>query len=250
MTTRFVSTTRLRAALSICALSASIAPAHAAFEVTSPYVEEGIMELEWKSRMDFDDRASEDDYRENKLEVKYGINNWLALAVEGEVEKERGDNTTYSATELEAYLQFSEPGEYWLDSGAKLEYEFAHHARSADKVEAILLLEKETGRLVHTANVKLEREVGEFSNDETEGGLGWRTRYLWKPWLEPGFEWHSDLGELSDMGSWSEQKHRVGPAVYGKLGYGFAYETGYFFGVSRAAEDASAKFILEYEFPL
>lgn len=225
-------------------------PARAEFKVWSPHVEEGMMEFEYKGRLDFDDRQANDDFQQHKLEIKYGVANWAALAVEGEVKKENGKRTEYEATELEAYLQFTEPGEYWVDSGAKLAYEITHDARSADKAEALLLLQKQIERFDNILNLKLEQQVGKYRTEDTEFGASFSTRYLLDPRFAPGFEWHSDFGEIEATGNWDHQKHHVGPVVYGNLGHGFVYEIGYLFGISDNAADGSAKLIVECEFPL
>jgi len=224
-------------------------PARAEFKVWSPYVEEGVLEFELKERHDFDDDRAGDHFQQHKLEIKYGVSSWLALAVEGEVEREAGEGSDYEATEFEAYLQFTDPGEYWLDAGGKLVYEITHDAGKADKVEGALFLQKGIGRWTHRLNLTLEKEVG-HKPDGLEFEAAWRTGYLIAPAFEPGIEWYSGFGEIEHTGNWSAQEHLAGPVAHGKLGGGFKYEAGYLFGLSRGAPDGSAKLILEYEIPL
>lgn len=224
--------------------------AQAAFNIYSPHVEEGMFEVEYKGRYDFDRRANEDGYREHKVGLGYGLTSWWKTELVGEMKQNPNDALRFEASEWENIFQFTQPGEYWADVGLQLDYEFAYGSTDPDKVEVILLLEKETGRFVHIANLKWEKEVGPDAGAKPEGVLAWGTRYLLLPYFNPGVEIHSDFGELAHTGSFSEQKHRIGPAAYGNIGHGFSYEAAYLAGVSRAAEDHSVKLILEYEFPL
>ena len=96
------------------------------------------------------------------------------------------------------------------------------------------------------ANLGLEREVGDDSEDETEGNVSWSTRYRYKPSFEPGVEIHSDFGSLSDGSEFDEEEHQAGPVIYGQLG-AFKYDVGYLVGLSDSTPDGEGKANLEYE---
>ncbi len=222
--------------------------AHATKKVYAPYVEAGELELEFRGGYDIDDDSDVDGAWKQKYAVGYGVNDFWFTEIYGEFEKEgeRGADTEFTAVEWENRFQLTQPGEYWLDLGLLTEYKYNTEG-GADKVEAKLLLAKDVGDYTHLANLILERQIGEDSNDETEGGLGWSSRYRYKKSFEPGFEIHSDFGSLSGDGqSYDEQKHLAGPVAYGKIGR-FKYDAGVLFGVSSAAPDATLKAILEYE---
>ncbi|MDX2073815.1 MAG: FTR1 family protein [Alphaproteobacteria bacterium] len=238
--------------LSIAAVIAAILAsqqAHAAFEVRSPYVEEGMLEIETKNRVDFDSRSSEDGFRQHVIGVGYGFTSWWGAELEGEWEKEPNDGYRYKATEVENTFQFTDQGEYFVDVGAKASYEFSHPPGAADKLEAVLLLEKTFGRTAHTINLGVEKEVGDNRSESTEGNVSYKLEYAYLPYFNPGFEYYSDVGELKHTGNFSDQKHRFGPALYGKA-LGIKYDLGWLFGLSKAAEDHVFKLNLEYEFPI
>lgn len=117
-------------------------------------------------------------------------------------------------------------------------------------MKAYLLLAKPVGRFLHVANIGIAQEVGDNGNENPEGEFKWMTRYNYLPYLNPGIEYYGEFGEVSDMQGWDDQKHRIGPAIYGKLPGGVKYELGWLFGVSKRTEDHALKFNLEYEFPI
>ncbi len=225
--------------------------AYATDNVTSPYVEGGELEFEWKGGVTHDDDDEEQDGAwKQKASVAYGITNRVQLEVEGEIENPGDDDDTeFTAVALEGKIQLTERGQYWVDVGVKGEYEFNLEDEGADKVEAKLLLAKDTGQFSHKANLIIEREVGDDSEDETEGGLALSSRYRYNTAFEPGLEWYSEFGDMSHTSDFDDQGHKFGPVIYGKLGQ-FKYDVGYLFGVSDSAPDGTLKAIIEYEIPL
>lgn len=244
------STLHLSAAttLALSFISATAFEAQAAFIVHSPTVEKGIFEIESKNALEYNDGG--DDERQHKVELKYGLTSWWAFALEGEWEKEGSADYDYTATEVESYFQFTDPGEYFLDAGAQVAYEFAHLDGSSDKVEAKLLLEKNYTKFSHTANIGVEQEVGENSNENPEWEVSWRSVYMYKPMLNPGFEYYASFNEIGDSGDFDDQSHHLGPVLTGKLGHGFGYDIGWLIGLSDGSADHVVKFNIEYEFPL
>ncbi len=218
--------------------------------ISSPNVHEGEMELEYKGSVTFDDNDAKDDDQDHELEAYYGFTDRFKGSVELKFEKGPHEDLSVKAFELGAYFQFFEAGEYWMDSGIKLAYAHAIHDSDADAVEAKLLLEKQTADFVHRANIKVEKEVGSHSENGVETGIDWVSRYLYDKSFEPGIEVRSNFGNSDDSPSYSEQKHYVGPAAYGEFGHGWKYQSAVLFGVSNAAADVAARWMIEYEFAI
>lgn len=223
------------------------APAHATDKVYAPYVDKGEFELEWRGGYDFDDNEDKDGAWKQKLAVGYGITDYWFSEIYGELEREgeSGANTEFTAIEWENRFQLTEQGQYWLDAGILTELEYNTND-GPDKAEIKALFAKDTGKLSHIANIGAEREFGDHSGNDTEFGVSWSSRYRYRPEFEPGFEIHSDFGSLSDGSSFNEEKHRIGPVIYGSIGH-FSYDVGYLAGVSGGAADGTLKAILEYE---
>lgn len=221
--------------------------AHATKNVTSPYVTKGELEVEWKGGYKHDDDDSVDGEWEQKAAIAYGLTERVQIEVEGKI-KNPGDedHTTLESIALESKVQLTERGEYWVDAGIKGEY-VINTNDGPDEIEVKLLLAKDTGKFSHKANIALEREVGDDSDDETQAGFKWGTRYRYNSAFEPGIELHSSFGPISDFDDTEDQEHLLGPVFYGKIG-SLKYDVGYLFGLTDdGSPDGLAKAILEYE---
>ena len=221
--------------------------AHATQKVTSPYVERGELELEYRGGYDIDDDSDVDGAWKQKVGVGYGVNDFWFTEVAAEI-KQAGTssaNTDIAEIEWENKFQFTNAGEYWLDAGLKTELIY-NTSGGADKAKAILLLAKDTGQFSHIANFGVDQEFGEDSSNDATYNTSVSSRYRYSKVFEPGIEMHSKFGTLNDGASFNEQDHRVGPVVYGKIGK-IKYDIGYLFGATSAAPDGSVKAIIEYE---
>ena len=224
-------------------------------KVYSPIIEQGEVEIEHEGLYTFDKQKEKDRAQTEKFAIGYGITDRWATEVYGEVENDREaeKGMDFKNTEWENRFQFFEPGQYWLDAGFYIAYEFAAKDRESDKLETKLLLEKQSGDFVHTANLVLEREIGgkpaedeEKVKHQWEGGVAWSSRYRWKQVFEPGVEIHYNAKALNERTSFNEQEFQIGPALYGKVGP-IKYDMGYLFGVTDASSNGTLKWVVEYE---
>jgi len=62
-----------------------------------------------------------------------------------------------------------------------------------------------------------------------------------------GVEMFNDYGRISDLGSWNEQEHQLGPVISGSLG-GIKYQLGYLSGISSSADDHTFRLWLSRAF--
>lgn len=228
-------------------LSSASSPAWAAKTIYTPYVEQGELELEYYGDYTVNGDDEEDGAWEQKFGVGYGVTDFWKTELIGEFEKEGEDgaDAEFTAVEWENKFQLTEPGKYWLDVGALVELAMNTQG-GPNAIEGKLLLAKDTGKFLHVANIGVEREFGEDSEDLFEVGASWSTRYLLMPQFEPGLEIYSDFGSLSDSHGFDDQDHSAGPVAYGALGP-FKYDVGYLFGLSDHAPDGQIKAKIEYE---
>lgn len=223
----------------------------AALDVSSPYVKEGILELESKNRFDDDERASEDGFRRHFLSVNYGFTRWWALELAGEFDRApRASYDGLTTFAIENTFQFTKRGEYWLDSGLKASYNVAADSGEPDELDLRLILVRNQGRFRHTANLGWAQEIGPNSDANPSGEFRWATRYNYSKWINPGLEYYTAVSQLSDIQGFDEERHRIGPALYGKIGDKLSYETGVIFGLSERAEDTVFKLNFKYEIGL
>lgn len=220
--------------------------AHATKKVYTPYVEKGEVELEAKYGYAIDkDNDVEGEFKQ-KYAIGYGLTDFWFSELYGEWEKEGEDGADieFTAIEWENKFQLTNPGQYWADFGALVEY--VHNTDGgADKVELKGLVAKDIGKFSHAINLIAEREVGEKSSDEIEFGTAFNSRYRYSPQFEPGIEMYNDFGDFE--GGFDDHKHMIGPVVQGKIFNNIGYDTGVLFGISDAAPDATLKLLLEYE---
>ena len=239
----------LRAA---CILLAWVSQSSHAFgldEVYSPNVEYGEVSLEVNGAQAFDPSSDKNGAQVGEATLEIGITPRITVEVSGEYNTDPGSSMQLVAHEIQGRYQLLEAGEYWLDAGVLVEYDFSTLSGVPDTVGFKLLLQKDVGKLTHTANIGFTQNVGTFP--QLTGGADytflWSTRYRSSEYFQPGFEIQSDLGQSQQLGYFSQQEHYIGPSIYGKLFGQFKYQAAYFFGASDAAARNAARFLIEYE---
>lgn len=231
---------------------AGIRLSHASHVIYSPTVEQGEYEIELRGHTTFDSDSSKNSQEKYKIDLGYGVTDYWSTAFVAEIEEDATGKLEYEASAWENRFQLTEQGEYWVDVGLYLEYEYAHEDTSNDKIEGKLLLEKSAGQYVNTANLIFSRELGSSASNATNFEYAWRTRYLLNKQFEPAIEIYGEMGEVGKVLPSDQQDHRIGPVVGGVFSSTthskWVYEVGYLFGVTDAAPDGTLKFVLEYEF--
>lgn len=218
------------------------------YKLYSPRVEKGELSAEADLNYSHDGDKESDKYFSQVLALEYGVNDWWMTELGAEIEKENGDHDKLTNLKWENVIAPWKPGENFIDVGLYVELEKAMQGGESDNAETQLLLEKDIGKFVNTANIKLEHAIGENSgNTDWGSGFAWRTKYRYDQAFEPGIEYYADFGAFDENLSFDEQEHVAGPVIQGKIGK-VKYDTGALFGISDAAPDATVKVNLEYEF--
>ena len=245
---------RIKALFALCAVFLLPRPGLADFDIDSPTVEEGVLELELFGQRSFDNRSDKNNEQQHKFEIEYGVNSWWQTGIETKVNKEPGSKLKYDATSWENIIQLTPQGKYWLDLGLKLEYEHPVRHADPDEIETKLLLEKEIDPLVVTANLIFSRSLGQNAGKGLEFGYALRAKYPWKRELQFGVEAFGEPGRLTGFEPLSEQEHVIGPVVLGKFNVAsvpgsFNYTAGYLFGLTSGTAKGTVKWKFEYEIP-
>lgn len=220
--------------------------AHAIDKIYSPIVHGGEFELETRGTYGFDDESEKDDAYKQLFGFGYGFTDRFAGEVYGEFEKEPQESTRFEAIIAETRYQLFEQGEYWLDSGAYLEYEYKPRD-GEHELEAKALLEKSSTDWIATLNLVISREVFGEGGEPWEGAIRWHTLLRVDKAFEPGIEWHSELGDLNRMESFDKQVHVLGPTIHGKFLKHWGYELAGLFALSDEPSDFTLRALLEYE---
>lgn len=229
-------------------------PALADFEIFSPTVEQGVLELEAFGQRSVDPNPDKNNEQVHKFEFSYGVISWWKTGVELKLKKEPQSNLTYDATEWENIIQLTPQGKYWLDFGLFLEYEHPVKHADPDEVQLRLLFEKEIEPLVVTVNANFSRTIGQNAGKGLEFGYAARAKYPWKRALQFGVEAFGEPGRLTGFETLSEQQHVIGPVLLGKFNVGgapggFNYTAGYLFGLTSGTPKGTVKWKFEYEIP-
>ena len=234
----------------LAATGACMLPADTqAKQVYSPIVEQGELELEYLLDYSVDSDPTKNGSARHQFELEYGVTDRWMTAVYGDFRKKPGQKFTYHGFKWENIYQLFEQGEHWLDAGLYVEYSVPKKSlNQPNGLEFKLLLEKQQGRLIHTGNLILKKELGTNAGNKIGVGYAWRSKWRWKRYLEPAIELYGSLGDVSNTKPLSLQSHLIGPVVIGKLRNGLTYELGYLFGLTTASDQGHLKFILGYEF--
>jgi long-subunit fatty acid transport protein len=217
---------------------------HATKTITSPYVHKGERAVEWKGGYAVDDDSN--DNWKMEAAASYGVTDYWETEF-GVAGGDEGDDedAEFRALIWENKFQLARPGIFWVDPGVKIKYERKLQG-DPDEIQAKLLFAKQIGKFSNTANMSIEREVGEDSEDDFGYGFAYGLAYEHSEDLAYGLEWYSDFGNFED--DFDDQGHQVGPVAYGDALGLFEYEAGVLLGLSDAAPDALIKLVAEFEF--
>lgn len=225
--------------------------AFAGTKIYSPNVEKGELELEWQGNYAFDKNNEKDHKQSHKYAIGYGFTDYWAseLYIKASNNAHQGYDT--KAVEWENRFQLTEQGKNFADVGLYIAYgKSLDSKKDSDTAEMKILLEKQIGKFVNRANIGIEKELRQVNGVKAEKGseleVAWMTKYSWKKYFEPGFEYYINFNHAVET-AYQDQSHQFGPTIYGKIG-NVKYDLGLLFGTSKAAIDRQVKWNLEYEF--
>ena len=236
------------AALLLC-MGLTMTPGEAeAKKIYGPIVEEGELEFEYLLDYSFDRDPAKDGSARHQFEFEYGVTDRWMTSLIGDYRKRPGQGFAYQGLKWENIYQLFEQGERWLDAGLYFEYIFPSSSlNKPDVLEFKMLLEKEAGWLIHTANLVLKKGLGQHATKNTTAGANWRSRWRYAKNLEPAIEYYGLFGELGNSSPIAQQSHQVGLVFLGKIG-DMGYEIGYLFGLTSGSDKGMLKFVVGYEF--
>lgn len=212
-----------------------------------PTVEYGEKEIDFK----FGTAKQQNGERKqvSSLGFGYGVTEYWFTEVYFKHEREGSDTLTLG--EWENRFQLTETGKYPVDLGLVVEIEAPLNKNEAYEFKLAPLMQTEFGKVQLNGNLVLERTFGP-GDHITELGYQWQTKYRWKPSFEFGLQGFGEVGKWDNWAPADEQEHRMGPAIFGKIGLGtkqaIKYNVALLFGTSEAAADHTFRMQIEYEF--
>lgn len=243
---------RLLAAVALGLPAVSLAgPADYAY---TPTVEYGEREIDLKYGTE---KLPEDGRRNSAGSIGFGwgATTWWFTEAYLKYHKEPGDKTSYDAFEWENRFQLTETGKYFADVGLITEIEIPReHNEEGYEFKIGPLLQWEMGVVQWNANLLFERSFRGHPEEPrvTEMGYQVQVKYRASPTFEYGLQAFGEMGRWDHWEPADEQKHIVGPAVFGKVKLGareaIKYNAAMLLGVSKAAPDNRFRMQVEYEF--
>ena len=229
--------------------------ARADFKVHPPIVEYQEFEVEHNGSFTFDSNPGNNHNETGTLEFGYGVLPWWGTELEFAWSRMDGEARHLDEVNSENTFQLAEQGQYWLDPGIFFEIGKSTRRGNANHAEIGPTLQKEWGPTLHVVNLFFERTFG--PDQDTHGATfnyAWQSRWRLCEWFEPGVEVFGEPGELAHIPSLSEQQHRAGPVVFGRVSLGsglggIKYQVGYLFGLTHATEKGALKWGFEWERP-
>jgi hypothetical protein len=143
-----------------------------------------------------------------------------------------------------------------VDIGMVVELEAPLTSGAPSELRTGPLFQSTFGKFKLNGNVIFESAFGGVDQDSvsqaTNIGYQLQARYRIAKQLDIGVQGFGEMGKWDQWSSLSEQNHRMGPAVFGKLSLGehdsIKYNAAWLLGVSIAAPSSTLRMQLEYEF--
>lgn len=260
-----------RAALVFTFLVLAPSAASAQFYVRQPEVERGEVELEEHGTV-YSGLPSDDDAlrQSHELEAKIGVDDRFEFIVETFLEEPRAEDLKVGEVEAGGQVELIEREGDGFGLAFRTIYEDAREADEADELLFGPIAKVAKGKLSSTLNLFFSEELGGGENDGPGLFYAEQVRYAISDHFGVGIEAFGEIEDLAHPGSFNDQEHRVGPALYLKLG-GEDAETegreaagskdeakaehievklaaGVLFGISDATSDVAFKLDAEFEF--
>lgn len=226
--------------------------AGAADYVYTPAVEYGEREVDFK----FGNTSPLAGNRAQGASIGFGYGAREYWFTEVYLKQERNGSAIDNLAEWENKFQFTETGEYPVDTGLITELEIPLSANTPWEFKFGPLFQTEFSKLQLNGNLLFERAFGKADGNgvsrSTNFSYQWQAKYRWQPGLEYGVQGLGDMGKWNHWNKQVDQNHRIGPAIFGKFVLGnhqaIKYNAAWLFGIRAATASHTFRMQVEYEF--
>jgi hypothetical protein len=241
------------AALLISVLAAPLAHAGPSDYVSSPTVETGEFEVDFKAgSARLGDRSN---INAQSLGLGYGVNNfWFTefyAKWHGANDGSISGGHSFDAFEWENRFQLTETGKYPVDLGFLLEIERPRDQDEGIEVVWGPLLQAEFGRVLGNLNLLVEKNYRAAEPAPASLTYQWQLRAPVAERIDLGMQGFGNLGRWDKWAPHAEQEHSLGPAVFGKLNLGahqaIKYNAGWLVGLTDASARHTLRLQVEWE---
>ncbi len=215
------------------------------FIVYSPHVNQGQSEIELRGFYATDPRFDYGGQAASEFSVSHAFTGWWKPEVYvAKYEKNPGETAGLVGYEFENTFQFTEPGQYWVDTGFLASYELSNTRGKRDELEFGPLLEKTAGRFDHRVNLIFEKEIGAGASRHYEFRYSYSGTYSVSAIFQPGIEFY---------GRPDDHAYQAGPIAHGEWHVpgttgDIEYRLGLLQGLNASAPRQTWVAQIEYEF--
>lgn len=235
--------------LSLGVMHSNATFAGAADYVYTPNVEEGEFEIDFKyGTSGRTDTSPNQKQNVTSLGFGYGVSEKWFSELYLKSEKENG-KPAQNVLEFENKFQLTQTGQYPIDIGLITELELPSNGEDPSEFKVGPLFQINSGKMQYNVNLLFEAKLGgnNPAANEVVGQYQLQAKYRLKKAFEFGVQGFGEVGAWDKWLPASQQSHKIGPALFGKIG-NIKYNTAYLFGLTKATENRTARLQLEYEF--
>lgn len=212
------------------------------FIVYSPTVNQGQSEVEMRGFTSSDKHSNLNRLGASELAVAHSFTDfWKTELYLAEYNHDPATGTSLTGYEWENTFQFSEPGNYWLDTGMLVSV--VHNNNAPDSLEFGPLLEKRWGHFVHRMNLLWNKEMGKNASQNWQFRASYALGYRINSEFVPGIESYIRP---------ADNARQAGPAISGEwilgAGHEIEYSTAMLLGTNNGAPDKTWVLRVAYEF--
>jgi hypothetical protein len=218
--------------------------------ISTPNVEYGEKEIDFK--FGTTKQRNQDRVSATSIGLGYGATQYWFTELYLKYKREGGEPTKFDAFEWENKFQLTETGKYPVDIGLLVEIERPQDRSEGYELKFGPLFQTDIGKTQLNANILFERKYrADFANP-MELSYQLQAKYRWKPSFEFGVQGFGEVGAWDHWAPRSEQSHRFGPAIFGKIPLGtrqaMKYNAAYLVDLSSATRSHTFRMQVEYEF--
>ena len=216
MTNAFIARAAALLSATACLTYGTTALAGPADYVYTPNVEQGEREIDFK----LGSAKARDGTRESATSIGfgYGVNAWWFTELYAKVKRETPERWRFDAIEWENKFQLTETGKYPVDLGVLVELERPQDRSEGWELRFGPLFQAElTPSIVGNVNLLFGRHYRSETPSPMSMDYQWQLRYRLKPEFEVGAQGFGSLGPWRDWLLSSQQEHKAGPAIFGKV---------------------------------
>ena len=238
--------------MAIAALLVSVDAYGQTFDVKQPEAKQGNLELGSDNSVHWGvprDRGADVNQGAHDLSLDYGVTDWWRLSGVVKLENPQDAQLRIAKVAIENLLVLKpvddkRPRDIGLGWFAAMEASV--HPDTTNSLVFGPIVTLKSDKVSVTLNPFFEKTFGRNRVEGIALNYGWNVKYEVRSDLAVGVEGFGLIENLGDPLPWSEQEHRIGPAVFTEIAladnFKITPDVGLFFGLTRATPDVTLKF--------